>query len=64
MERVFEVEVGLAMSRPPHLDEIRKYLIVARSPIEAELVALWMAGRDCVMPVSSRLVTGNDDGEA
>lgn len=61
---MFEVEVGLALRRPPRLDQLRKYLIVARSPIEAELVALWMAGRDCVMPVCSRIVTVMEENDA
>jgi len=56
---VYEVHVGVALRRPPRMDEIRKYLIAADRPLAAELLACqWAAAGDgVVMPVSSRLVT-------
>lgn len=59
---VFEVHVGVALARPPRTDEIRKYLIAADRPIEAELLACqWAAtGAGVVMPVSSRVIIWAD----
>lgn len=61
--RVFEVVVGVARSRPPRTDEYRKYLIVARTPSEAELHACWWAAASpgVVMPTSSRIVTAAEN---
>jgi len=61
---VYEIHVGVALKRPPREDEIRKYLIAADRPINAEILACqWAAASDgVVMPVSSRLVTYESDG--
>lgn len=53
---VYEIEVGVALRRPPRTDEIRKYLIVAERAIEAEILACQWAACTSVMPVFSRLV--------
>jgi len=59
---VYEVHVGVALRRPPRMDEIRKYLIAADRPLVAELLACqWAAASDgVVMPVFSRLVPFSD----
>lgn len=54
---VFEIHVGVALRRPPRTDEVRKYLICADRPIEAEMLACEWASCTSVMPVSSRVVT-------
>lgn len=60
---VFEVEVGVALTRPPRTHEYRKYLIVASTRQEAELHACWWAATSpgVVMPTSSRIVSYNPD---
>lgn len=61
---VYEIEVGVALRRPPRVDEYRKYLVAAESPLAAELVACQWAAATCVMPVSSRLVVAEFGTEA
>lgn len=47
------VTVGVAMSRPPKVDEYRRYAVVAANQQEAVLVAQQMAACTSVMPVYS-----------
>ncbi len=54
---VFEVEVGVALGRPPAIDEYRYVLVEADSWTEANLVACQIAATRSVMPVWS-LVLG------
>lgn len=62
---VYEVHVGVAMSRPPRTDQIRKYLVDADRPLAAELLACQWAGASdgVVMPVFSRLVVAEPEPE-
>lgn len=53
---VYEVIVGVALERPPKVDELRKVLVVANSAVEAELIAQQIAACTSVMPVCSRLI--------
>lgn len=52
---VFYVEVGVALRRPPRIDEYRLYAVEAGSRYEAELVATQMASCTCTMPLSSEI---------
>lgn len=55
---VYTIEVGVALRRPPRVDQLRQYRVSACSGREAELTALqWAAGSPgVVMPVSSLVV--------
>lgn len=57
MSRIYEVIVGVALARPPKVDEYRKTLVVADSAVEAQLIACQIAACTSVMPVSSRIET-------
>ena len=48
---IFAVSVGVALSRPPLIDEFRRYEIDTVSESEAELVACQIAACTSVMPV-------------
>lgn len=47
------VKVAVALSRPPKIDEWRRYCVVAATRQEAELIAQQMAACTSVMPVES-----------
>lgn len=53
---VFTVIVGVALERPPTVQEYRKVLVAAESKYEAELVATQVAACTSVMPVSSQVI--------
>lgn len=53
---VWYVVVGVALSRPPAVHELRKYAVAAESETEARLIACQMAGCTSVMPVSAEVV--------
>jgi len=53
---VYEIVVGVALERPPKVDELRKVLVVANSAVEAELIAQQIAACTSVMPVCSKLI--------
>lgn len=48
------VRVAVALSRPPKIDEWRRYCVVAANRHEAELIAQQMASCTSVMPVKSQ----------
>lgn len=48
------VKVAVALSRPPKIDEWRRYCVVAATRQEAELIAQQMAACTSVMPVESQ----------
>lgn len=50
-ERPYAVEVAVAHTRPPVIDEWRAYRVMATSRTEAELIAGQMAACTSVMPV-------------
>lgn len=50
-ELKYEVEVGVALRRPPRVDEYRKYIVSASGRTQALSVALQMASCTSVMPV-------------
>lgn len=54
-ERVYEAHVGVALARPPRLDEWRKVLVVAGSARDASLLACQVAACTSVMPVTVRV---------
>ena len=45
---IVAVTVGVALRRPPHLDELRRVLVEADTEVEAELIAvqIYVHGRD------------------
>lgn len=51
----FSIIVGVALKRPPKVDEYRKVVISANNQVEAEILACWIAGYNTVMPVSTEL---------
>lgn len=51
----FRVVVGVALRRPPTVDEYRLVVVEADSGSEAMLVAAQMAACTSVMPVSTKL---------
>lgn len=53
---VFEVVVGVALARPPRVDEYRKVLVDAGDAVEATLIAAQIVACTSVMPVSTELV--------
>lgn len=57
---VYAVEVGVALSRPPVIEEYRYVLVEADGWTEANLVACQIAAGSSVMPVWS-LVLGPVD---
>lgn len=54
--RVYMYIVGVALARPPKVDEYRKVTVVAGSAIEAQILACQIAAGTSVMPVSAELV--------
>lgn len=48
---IFDVVVGVALVRPPKIDEFRHVRVEARGMTEAWLLAAQMASHDVVMPV-------------
>lgn len=48
---IHHVVVGVALQRPPMIDEFRYYVIEDDSEQVADMIALRMAGRGSVMPV-------------
>jgi hypothetical protein len=48
---VHYINIGVALKRPPFVDEYRRYAIAADTRTEAELIALQMAACTSVMPV-------------
>lgn len=54
--RIYTYVVGVALARPPKVDEYRKVLVAADSAIEAQILACQIAAGSSVMPVSSELV--------
>lgn len=53
---IYRVDVGVALSRPPKIDEYRTYAIEAGSKVEANILACQMAACTSVMPVWSKVV--------
>jgi len=51
VSRTYRYVVGVALSRPPKIDEYRGYVVVADTDAEARTVALQMASCTSVMPV-------------
>lgn len=52
----FFIEVGVALTRPPAIHQYRRYVIAARSGIQAKEIALQMASCTSVMPVWAKVV--------
>lgn len=52
------VEVGAALSRPPHTDRISKVIVECQTEIEGELIACQIAEshREVVMAVYSKVI--------
>lgn len=50
-ELTYTVNVGVALRRPPRIDEYRKYVVRARGRTHALDIALAMAACTSVMPV-------------
>jgi hypothetical protein len=50
---IYEVNVGLALARPPVIHEWRRYRIEAPSWTDARLAALQMAACTSVMPLAA-----------
>jgi hypothetical protein len=48
---IYQVEVAVALSRPPAVHEWRTYRIEARDATDAKVIALQMASCKSVMPV-------------
>jgi hypothetical protein len=48
---IFDIAVGVALQRPPRIDEFRHIRIEAGSETEARLIACQVASADSVMPV-------------
>jgi hypothetical protein len=53
MAQVWSVTVGVALRRPPVIDEYRHTQVWAETGTEAELIACQVAACTCVMPVFS-----------
>lgn len=53
MAQAWHVTVGVALKRPPTIDEYRHTVVWAEDGVEAELIALQVAACTCVMPVWS-----------
>lgn len=55
---VYEIEVGIALVRPPTTQEIRKYMVAAECEYDAILIAIQWAYSDPAvsMPVYAHLV--------
>lgn len=51
--KTWTVTVGVALTRPPTIDEYRRTKVWAANPIEAELIACQVAACTSVMPVWS-----------
>ena len=52
---IYRINVGVALSRPPAVHEIRRYVVEAPESTEAQLIALQMASCTSVMPVSAEV---------
>lgn len=48
---IFDIAVGVALERPPLIDEFRHIKVEAGSETEARLIACQVASVDSVMPV-------------
>jgi hypothetical protein len=59
---IYYVEAGVALERPPTVQEYRKYVVWAPSATEASLTAAQMAACTCVMPVSTEVVGDEEVG--
>jgi len=51
---IFAIEVGVALRRPPTVDEWRRVDVEAASLVEAKLIACQVAACTSVMPVEAR----------
>ena len=60
---IYHVEVDVALSRPPKIDQIRKIVVVAGDGVEAELIGCQMVQGwpGVVMAVGSRVTDWSDD---
>ena len=54
------VHVGVALSRPPKVDELRRIIVEADAETDAKLLACQIAMCTCVMPVSAEIVEITD----
>jgi hypothetical protein len=54
---IVTLHVGVALSRPPVIDEYRRITVQADSEREASLIALQIASCTSVMPVSCEVVS-------
>ena len=63
---IFAVEVDLALSRPPKIDQTVMIVVDAEDGVAAELLACQMAQarNDVVMAVGSRVIDWSDDPRA
>lgn len=52
---IFTVHVGVALTRPPVIDELRRIVVEAESDSEAALIATQIASCTSVMPVWSEV---------
>lgn len=57
---IYHVQVGVALGRPPTLDEYRLVTVEARDSVEASLLAAQIASCTSVMAVSATVI---GDGE-
>ncbi len=48
---IFDIAVGVALQRPPRIDEFRHIKVEAGHEQEARLIACQVAAATCVMPV-------------
>lgn len=48
---IHHICVGVALERPPRIDEFRSYALEAATPLEARELALLIACHGAVMPV-------------
>ena len=59
---IYYVHVGVALVRPPTIQEYRRYAVEARSGLQAKETALQMASCTSVMPVWAKLVGDEEVG--
>lgn len=52
---IYTVIVGVALSRPPKIDEYRKVLVVANGRYEAMLIAAQMSSNTSTMAVYTQI---------
>ena len=57
---VATVHVGVALTRPPKVDELRRIIVEADTETDAKLLACQIAMCTCVMPVSAEIVEITD----